>query len=360
MSLSSSLFRGDSKLEAAAVSDPAHILPGATGPHVSKIQQALIELDGADIDADGAYGPRTAAAVLAYKQKRSIINRSYQTQADDIVGRMTVAAMDKELSERDGPAGKAQILARSSDGECFSQQAFPLSSAQQANPNVVAAITALIPQVRIAIRAANFQLLAAEPHVTHQKQKLPSGPFNEQARASLVLLDKVFDFFQFDDPRPAFDNFLTVYRNMDVALNRSFETAPLIAPTLLVANPVPDMETKAAAYTSHGAAFLDPNLKNILNNPANRIYLCRNLLKPSRINQTLTIVHELAHFVSGSRIEIVDNHVSGHYFRDDPPNLQAPAGAVSPQFQKLPHRLKIRTAEFYGAFAVMAAAHRLN
>jgi len=48
-----------------------------------------------------SYGPSTAAAVRAYKTKRHIINRSYQTRPDDIVGRMTVAALDDELLERE-------------------------------------------------------------------------------------------------------------------------------------------------------------------------------------------------------------------------------------------------------------------
>jgi peptidoglycan hydrolase-like protein with peptidoglycan-binding domain len=359
MPLASKLFRGDPDLEAAAVSDPAHIVPGAAGPHVNKIQQALIELDGADIAQDGSYGPETAAAVLAYKRKRSIINRNYQTQADDIVGRMTVAALDKEMREKEGPAGTAEILARAPDGTCSLQRSFPQTSAPGVNPNVVAAATALLPQVRTAIRAANFHLLVAEPHVTHQKQQLPTGAFNAQARASLSLLDKVFDFFKFADPRPAFDNFRVVYKNMDVALNRSFETAPLIAPTLYVANPVPSMETQAAAYTSHGGAFFSPDTRNKLNIPANRIYLCQNLLNPSRLSQMMTLVHELAHFVSGPVIEIVDNNLRGHYFATDPPDLQAPPGSVSPQFQALATRLKIRNAEHYAAFAMMAAARRL-
>jgi peptidoglycan hydrolase-like protein with peptidoglycan-binding domain len=97
MALQSTLFRSDPKLEAAAVSDAAHIAPGARGAHVVKIQKALIQLDRAAIQADGIYGPATAAAVLAYKKKRAIINYRYQTQADNIVGRMTVAALDNEL-----------------------------------------------------------------------------------------------------------------------------------------------------------------------------------------------------------------------------------------------------------------------
>jgi peptidoglycan hydrolase-like protein with peptidoglycan-binding domain len=93
MSLQSKLFRGESKPEAAAVSDPAHsaideggarrrllLTPGTSGPHVAKIQQALNVLDGAAIAQDGKYGGATAAAVLAYKRKRNIINIRYETQ----------------------------------------------------------------------------------------------------------------------------------------------------------------------------------------------------------------------------------------------------------------------------------------
>jgi peptidoglycan hydrolase-like protein with peptidoglycan-binding domain len=87
MSLQSKLFRGDPKLEAAAVSDSAHIMLGASGPHVLKIQTALNLLDGAGLDPDSKYGPATAAAVLAYKRKRNIVNRSYQTTGGPKRGR---------------------------------------------------------------------------------------------------------------------------------------------------------------------------------------------------------------------------------------------------------------------------------
>src|SRR5262245_17307318 len=97
MALQSRLFRGDPKLEAAAVSDPAHVELGAAGEHVRKIQQALIQLDGAAIDPDGKYGSATADAVLAYKRKRNIVNRSYQTKADNVVGKMTIDRLDKEV-----------------------------------------------------------------------------------------------------------------------------------------------------------------------------------------------------------------------------------------------------------------------
>src|SRR5882724_3102976 len=97
MALSSELLRGEPKLEAAAVSDPSHIVPKSKGEHVRRIQSALNQLDGAALETDGSYDAATAAAVLAFKQQRNIINRSYQTKADDIVGKMTMAALDREL-----------------------------------------------------------------------------------------------------------------------------------------------------------------------------------------------------------------------------------------------------------------------
>ncbi|NLP63032.1 hypothetical protein [Paraburkholderia sacchari] len=102
MALQSKLFGGDAALEAAAVSDNAHIMPGASGQHVKKIQIALIAVDSAQIDADemssASYGPSTAFAVLAFKSSRVIINRSYQTKPDNIVGKMTVTRLDDEFA----------------------------------------------------------------------------------------------------------------------------------------------------------------------------------------------------------------------------------------------------------------------
>lgn len=101
MTLKSRLFSGDTKLEAAAVSNPGHIVPGARGDHVRKLQGALIILDGAAIapaeTGSAFYGPSTAQAVLDFKTKRQVINRSYQTKPDNIVGIMTMKALDDEM-----------------------------------------------------------------------------------------------------------------------------------------------------------------------------------------------------------------------------------------------------------------------
>jgi hypothetical protein len=112
MALKSFLFAGNKALEQCAVSDPHHILRGARGVHVGKVQAALESLDGAEIARgewiDKTYGPTTQAAVLAYKKKRKIINRSYQTAEDSIVGKMTIASMDDELVEAEKSVDRKQ------------------------------------------------------------------------------------------------------------------------------------------------------------------------------------------------------------------------------------------------------------
>lgn len=101
MPLKSFQFAGDQRFEQCLLRDSAHIVPGEMGPHVRDIQFALNIIDGLTISdgetAEGRYGPSTAAAVLHYKKKRSIINRSYQSAEDSIVGKMTLASLDEEM-----------------------------------------------------------------------------------------------------------------------------------------------------------------------------------------------------------------------------------------------------------------------
>src|ERR1700752_886085 len=105
MALQSRAFRGDKALEDCLVKDSAHLVVGTRGPHVRKVQEALMLLDGALIALDEAsanlYGPSTAAAVLNYKRARQIINFSYQKTADNIVGKMTIDSLDKEMSKQE-------------------------------------------------------------------------------------------------------------------------------------------------------------------------------------------------------------------------------------------------------------------
>jgi hypothetical protein len=219
----------------------------------------------------------------------------------------------------------------------------------------------LLPQVRIAIAAAEFRVLAAAPHVTNRRQKLPTGPFTSAAQASLKLLDQVFGFFKFDNPASVLENIRVVYRNMSVALHRSFETDPLIAPTLFVPNPQAAMERVASAYTSAGGAFASPKLKMTNGLPANRIYICNNTAQRSIRFRIMTAIHELAHYVSaGKGVVPITDPVNGFFF--DPPegaNITAPEPTVSANAKRLSPAQKIRDADHYAAFAILAARGRL-
>lgn len=98
----SKLFRGDTRLAGCAVDHARHVTKGDQGLHVAKIQCAVLMLQGGNIDGTEAsgmrYGASTAKAILAYKNRRRIINPSYQSQADDIVGIMTIRALDAEMA----------------------------------------------------------------------------------------------------------------------------------------------------------------------------------------------------------------------------------------------------------------------
>ncbi len=367
MALRSRLFRGDPKLEAAAVSGPAHITPDAVGQHVGKIQQALIQIDAATIAGNElsttSYGSTTADAVLAFKQKRDIVNRSYESTADNIVGVMTMAALDAAMVNLEGQEGPAHpVLMRCVGGKCLKQKHSPAGPKFQPEPDIELGIAHLVPQIRTAIAAAEFRLLAAAPFVGPTRQKLPTGPFAESARSSLKMLDTVFGFSKFDNPRPVLETLRTVYRNMTVALNRSFETDPLIAPVLFVPNPSAAMEKVAVAYTSSGGAFQKPKEHFADGLPSNRIYICSNTSTTSIMFRIITGVHELAHYVSnGKGVFDIDDFLDDDFFDpSEASNVNSENPVISTAAKRLAPSKKIRDAEHYAAFAVLAARGRLQ
>jgi hypothetical protein len=101
LALKSNLFKGSRGLAACEINDAAHFTVGKQGDDVNLIQMALFALDSLKIDRQELlskiYGQSTAAAVLAFKSKRKIINFSYQNKPDNIVGKMTIAALDREM-----------------------------------------------------------------------------------------------------------------------------------------------------------------------------------------------------------------------------------------------------------------------
>ncbi len=88
------------KLERCALRDPDHIPPGSVGDHVKLIQIALNQLSKVFLAIDGKYGPKTAAAVVAFKEAQSPpLRQPGQRIADNIVGIGTIKALDKKMKD---------------------------------------------------------------------------------------------------------------------------------------------------------------------------------------------------------------------------------------------------------------------
>ena len=99
MPLQSKLFKGDPRLEECLVEDGAHVTRGTQGPYVWKIQRALLLLDGHMIhyseQEQQFFGSATSKAVYEYRKRRNI--RRGDQPVTDIVGKMTIFALDSEM-----------------------------------------------------------------------------------------------------------------------------------------------------------------------------------------------------------------------------------------------------------------------
>jgi hypothetical protein len=103
--LFSARFSGYQALQACANEDAAHLTEALVGqelPHVTEVQQALIDL-GCTVDggADGHYGAHTGDAVAEFKTARGLFNAG--GQIDRVVGKLTIAALDSDIDEYDDP-----------------------------------------------------------------------------------------------------------------------------------------------------------------------------------------------------------------------------------------------------------------
>ncbi|RAR57582.1 hypothetical protein C7401_115138 [Paraburkholderia unamae] len=198
--LHSDELRDDPKLEACATSPSGHLRVGTPpGPHILKIQLAIERLrpTGPSISAAEksamSYGPTTARAVLNYKTTHlpPIINFSYQRVPDDIVGQMTIVAMDAELlgsplPTRDAVADRAHDASREALRLALSHlrllrtdiDLLPAST----DPAFSGALTALLFKHKrnIAVLAKRL-LLTADPS---------SGPFRTSLDKVILLCER--------------------------------------------------------------------------------------------------------------------------------------------------------------------------
>jgi peptidoglycan hydrolase-like protein with peptidoglycan-binding domain len=284
--LQSQLFGGDPKLEAAAVSDSAHIVQGARGEHVQKIQLALISIDDAAIAADGLYGPATAAAVLAYKKKRGIINLSYQTQTDNIVGKMTIAALDREILDLERPPTGRLCRLTSSEIKGPSgtrpQLGFALSS------GLIAVSAALSPRDQALVRVPIGSLLVTS---AQSGLRRVADVIRQKDPDKIVLMKRSSDW----------QALLTHFHVDDSTVDRVVRFAsPVflnIAQTLLSANRL--FVNGPPSATFFGQAHLGGT--HFRNDPRfGRIEFGREYLKLGGAFQTAVIIHEAAHFANST------------------------------------------------------------
>lgn len=306
---------------------------------VRVVQEALNDVEptsgGPEVQlkVDGIAGTRTRAAIRRFQAAKVL--RIIDGRADP--HGPTIAALNAEFE------GTVPVLAGTT-GRRRPRLHIP-------NPDVVPKMVSLLGKVRLVIRAADFHCSSADRFVTARGLEVPSGPFNASSRLSLNLLHTAFRLGAMKNPRPSFDNIRRVYRNMVVALNRSFETDPLVAPILFVPNNFAHIEDEAVAYTSAGGAFKSSNRKlKGLGVPANRIYVCNNFMTDSELDQVATAVHELAHYVSGQPILIKDVVKTGRILNP----------VDKPRFDAITPEQKVRSAAHYEFFAMLCGFRRLQ
>lgn len=203
----SRLFQGDHELEQCAVNDRNHVKKPASGEHVDKIQQALIRIaqDEPDLKAkvqiaqaeinSKTYGTTTEAAVLAYKTKRKIINRAYQTAPDNIVGKMTISKLDDEIAIKEGhaPSGAAHAD--------IIKKAFDASRASLRNvlrllhdlENTINRISGLDEPEKTKATAVLLSTRARDVLVVSRRLMTSADPFSTQFRDAL---HKTIDLLQ--------------------------------------------------------------------------------------------------------------------------------------------------------------------
>jgi len=350
MPLHSRLFRGDPKLEACLIQDSAHVTQGASGEHVAKIQFALATLDTLSIAprelSTGTYGASTAAAVLGYKTKRQIINRSYQTRPDNIVGKMTIASLDKQMliHEHQASIGGRCVMNRQggtiepaglTTGAGHASLNFAVPGQFQIGPAALTPSALALTSVPLALFWV--RLGAISEIETLQVLRFVSDLEKNPKLAFPSVFDIINTHFHLDrDPthlRRNLRRLRQVFGFIRTVLDQ--------APTFFRSGP--NLPNSTFADAPMGGFQFGP--------PANRITFRQGYLACGENCRAAMIVHECAHFVGGFRV--ID-----HFAREFP----IPQGAAQDlgvragrNYQQLHTGEALRNASSYAAYAIHAA-----
>jgi hypothetical protein len=347
MPLQSMLLRDDPKLEACLIHDSAHIVQGAVGKHVAKIQFALATLDNLIIAprdlSTATYGASTADAVLAYKNKRRIINRNYQTRPDNIVGKMTIASLDKEMfAQEHQPSVCGRCLMNrqgggilpAGAGHASLNFAVPVGLLQVGQPVTPSALA--LTSVPLAFFWTN--LGAISEIETLQVLKFISDLEKNPKLAFPSVFDTINTHFHLDrDParlRQNLSRLHQVFGLIRTVLNQ--------APSFFRSGP--NQPNSIFADASMGG-FQFPGT------PSNHITFRQGYLNCGPNCRAAMIVHECAHFVGG--LDLIN-----HFAREFPVPQGVPQGLGVPagrNYQQLHTGEALRNASSYAAYAIHAA-----
>jgi hypothetical protein len=308
MALKSTLLKTDKRLQDCAVKDSGHIPPGSTGEHVRKIQAALMQIDKASIEEDersaGAYGKTTAAAVLAYKQSRDIVNRAYQTQPDNIVGKMTIEALDTDLLERETP--------------------------------VVDKAFGLIPVLRSRIQQAIVRLTTVRTIYALPNPFVTSGKERQ-------LVEWHFKVHRARDPVEQIDKVREIYELMNETVFRAHRFA---TQWQLFRFSKEDRDSPGApAYTELGGKYYSITERDQHGEFKNAIYVTPEL--SNKVFADLILIHELAHYCGGKS---TTSTWIGHFATPVPPPQGKPSDDGTTNYADMTADIAYRNVFSYELF----------
>ena len=299
------------------MNNAAHVTTGASGDHVVKIQIALLTLEDVTINpaelSERRYGSSTADAVLSYKQKRNIINFSYETQADNIVGKMTISSMDREMLAQEVPDDTG-------DG-CYLDDSLIAGGATGGGERRGGALLAFaIP--------ASFTPVTTAGLTPSDRAKGLKGDAATWAAAATNKLGLVAGLLASPDPSdPDFVKRTTAWQGLETHFHISTHANPAAlvsdlskfygfieitisrAATLFVDDLT---NTKDFAYAFPGGFHSDPAQAR------GQLHFCPRYLKLGPLMATAVIVHESAHYV---------DKTIGHFASELPPLAGSPVGA---------------------------------
>jgi hypothetical protein len=227
--------------------------------------------------------------VLAYKRKRSIINFSFQTQADDIVGKMTVASLDKEMVEFERQLDSAAVC------HCRDFPRAPVTAGGQ-RPAFTLGLIVPIPAGAVGATLTGSPRAQALGRLDGAQQWTASARNFIRLGIAQILSGLPIDTFKDSEPRKALVTHFkidTVPKPID-HLNFLDGVYELIAETFASANTIfKDDPTTHDFANAHLGGFFhksNPVLGKIRFGPAYG--------GKGELVQTAVLVHEAAHFVN--------------------------------------------------------------